>query len=318
MVDTGEEDGVKNPQVLQEIESFQQYAESLPNVGKTSAFTDIIKRINQELHESDPAYLKIPATKGAVSQYMLLYSLSGAPGDFSSLVDYDYQRTIVKVMIKSSKQEDHLALYEQLNQYQPKYLTAGFKLEYGGMTISRLAFIKYVVEGKILNMVIAILIVLFFCSVVFSALKIGLIAIVPLVFSMITTMGLMGYLGINLEMATAIITAIGIGIGVDFALHFLMRFKEEVVLLGDLELATVQTMQTAGRAISFDVLSNVLGFSVLLLSTLQPVQNFGGLVAMMMLEVAISTLLLIPAIILVFKPDLVGQKKTIPLKKLSL
>ena len=137
----------------------------------------------------------------------------------------------------------------------------------------------------------------------------GLIAIVPLVFSTIATLGLMGFLGIPLEMATAIITAIGVGIGIDFALHFIMRFKEETILLGDEKLATIQTMQTAGRAISFDVLSNVLGFSVLLLSSLQPVQNFGGLVAMMMIAVAVSTLLLIPAIILVFKPDLTDKKK---------
>ena len=309
MVDTGEEDGVKNPQVLKEIEAFQQYVESLPNVGKTNAFTDIIKRINQELHESNPAYLKIPTTKAEVSQYMLLYSLSGAPGDFNSLVDYDYQRTIVKVMIKSSKQEDHLALYQQLQQYQPQIMTTDFKLEYGGEAINRLAFIKYVVEGKILNMTAAILIVLLFCSLIFRGLKMGLIAIVPLVFSTIATLGLMGFLGIPLEMATAIITAIGVGIGIDFALHFIMRFKEETILLGDKQLATIQTMQTAGRAISFDVLSNVLGFSVLLLSSLQPVQNFGGLVAMMMIAVAVSTLLLIPAIILVFKPDLTDKKK---------
>ena len=142
-------------------------------------------------------------------------------------------------------------------------------------------------------MTAAILIVLLFCSLIFRGLKMGLIAIVPLVFSTIATLGLMGFLGIPLEMATAIFTAIGVGIGIDFALHFIMRFKEETILLGDKQLATIQTMQTAGRAISFDVLSNVLGFSVLLLSSLQPVQNFGGLVAMMMIAVAVSTLLLI-------------------------
>ncbi len=315
MIDTGVEDGVKNPNFLQEIEAFQHYAESLPNVGKTNAFTDIIKRINQELHASNPDYLKIPATKAEISQYMLLYSLSGAPGDFSSLVDYDYQRTMVKVMIKSSKQEDHLALYEQLQAYKPQMMTAGFKLEYGGEIINRLAFIKYVVEGKILNMIVAVFLVLLFCSFVFRSLKIGLIAVVPLVFSTITTLGLMGILGIRLEMATAIITAIGVGIGIDFAIHFMMRFQREVARSNDLRVATFTTMQTAGRAISFDVLSNVLGFSVLLFSNLQPIQNFGGLVALMMVNVAVSTLLIMPAIILVFKPDLVGQQKSIKFKQ---
>ncbi len=308
MIDTGEEDGVKNPIVLKEIEAFQQYAETLPNVGKTNSFTDIIKRINQELHTSDSNYLKVPNSQSLVSQYMLLYSLSGSPGDFSSLVDYDYQRTKVQVMIKSAKQEDQLAILEHLQEYQPRYLESGFDIAIGGRVIERLAFIKYVVEGKILNMIAAILIVFLFCSLVFRSLKIGLVAIVPLVFSMISTLGVMGLLGVRLEMATAIITAIGVGIGVDFAIHFLMRFREELALSCNIETATMATMNTAGRAISFDVLSNILGFSVLLFSTIQPIQNFGGLVAFMMLNVAISTLLLMPAIILIFKPDLVDSK----------
>ncbi len=311
MFDTREVDGVKNPMVLKEIESFQQYAESLPNVGTTSSFVDIIKRINQELHTSDPNYLKIPSSQAEVSQYMLLYSLSGAPEDFSSLVDYDYQRTKIQVMIKSAKQEDHLALYKQLQQYKPQYLQSGFGLEFGGEAIKWLAYIKYVVEGKILNMIAAILIVLLFCSWVFKALKIGLVAILPLLFSMITTLGLMGFLGIPLEMTTAIITAIGVGIGIDFAIHFIMRLREEVIYSNDLKLAIMTTMNTAGRAISFDVLSNILGFSVLLFSGIQPLQNFGGLVSITMLSLSLSTLLIVPAIILIFKFNFSKKDNTI-------
>ncbi|MEM1124100.1 MAG: MMPL family transporter, partial [Bacteroidota bacterium] len=227
MVDAQEVDGVKSPNMLREIEAFQQYAESLPHVGKTSSFVDIIKRINQELHASNPDYLRVPDSQNAVSQFMLLYSLSGAPGDFSSIVDYDYQRTKVKVMVNSSKQEDHLAIVKALQNYEPAYLKDDFQFSIGGDTVRRLAYIKYIVEGKILNMIVAILIVLLFCSLIFRSLKTGLITIVPLVFSSLVTFGLMGFLGIRLEMATAIITAIGIGIGVDFAIHFIMRFREE-------------------------------------------------------------------------------------------
>ena len=114
-------------------------------------------------------------------------------------------------------------------------------------------------------------------------------------------------------MATAIITAIGIGIGIDFAIHFLMRFREELALSHSAEVATITTMNTAGRAISFDVLSNILGFSVLLFSIIQPIQNFGGLVAFMMLDVAISTLFLMPAILLIFQVDLGSRIKNQPL-----
>jgi len=317
MMDAGEENGVKSPTMLKEIEAFQQYVESLPNVGKTSSFVDIIKRINQELNASNPDYLKIPETQEAVSQFMLLYALSGAPGDFNSIVDYDYQRTKVKIMVNSSKQEDHVTIVKALQNYEPSYLKDKFQFSVGGDTVRRLAYIKYIVEGKIQNMIVAILIVLFFCSLVFRSLKTGLITIVPLVFSSLVTFGLMGFLGIRLEMATAIITAIGIGIGVDFAIHFIMRFKEEARETGDLELATHTTMQTAGRAIGFDVISNILGFIVLIFSNFLPIQNFGWLVSITMIDVALSTLLIIPALMLLKPREKVRPiLKATPYKKL--
>ena len=300
MMDTGVPGGVKNPMALKEAQAFQQYAEALPNVGTANSFVDVIKRMNQEFHASNPDSLRIPNTPEKVSQFMLLYSLSTSPDNFSRLIDYDYQRMKIKVMLRASKQDEHLALLKQLQQYQPRYLSQGFNLEFGGKAVESLAFIRYIIEGKIINMIAAIFVVFCFCSLLFRTIKLGLIAVVPLMFSMVTTLGIMGFLGIRLELATAVITAIGVGIGIDFAIHFIMRFRKELLQTTDFYTATLQTMTTAGRAISFDVLSNILGFSVLLFSTLQPIRNFGSLVTIMMLTVAISTFLLVPAILMIF------------------
>ena len=119
------------------------------------------------------------------------------------------------------------------------------------------------------------------------------------------TFGIMGFLGIRLEMGTAIITAISVGIGVDFALHYISRFREEYTHHKDIELSTIKTMSTSGKAIIYDMLSNVLGFSVLTLSDFEPVHNFGWLVSLTMLTVGIGTLIMLSSMFLVFLPKAV-------------
>jgi predicted RND superfamily exporter protein len=93
-----------------------------------------------------------------------------------------------------------------------------------------------------------------------------------------------------------------VGIGVDFAIHYLNRFKEEVSRAKDLEDACVQTAHTSGQAITFDVFSNVAGFSVLVVSGFLPIQNFGLLLAFSMFVVGFNTMLMFPAMVAVIKP----------------
>ena len=104
----------------------------------------------------------------------------------------------------------------------------------------------------------------------------------------------MGWTGIRLNMATAITTAIGLGIGVDFGIHFLSRLRQEL-LTANLEDAVVRTMLTTGRAVIYDVGSNVVGFGVLVFSVFGPVQDFGWLISLTMISSAAGTLIILPA-----------------------
>ncbi|HEX6069916.1 MAG TPA: outer membrane lipoprotein-sorting protein [Longimicrobiaceae bacterium] len=305
MIEGSGPDAIKDPALLRSMLELQEYAAGLEGVGRTRSFADVIARIHQEMNGGDPAFHAIPESSELIAQYLLLYSMSADAGDFGTLVDYDYQRAKVQVMLTTSEQRDHRRLYEAFQRFAEERMGPGVRMEFGGEVMFWLAQIHHIAVGKVFNILTALGIVLLFCSLVFRSLSAGLFTIVPLVVSTVLTFGVMGFLGIRLETGTAIITSIAVGIGVDFALHYLVYLREELrSVTGEVELEEVsrRVFLTAGRAICFDVMSNILGFSVLALSGFTPIRYFAWLVSLTMLTVGLGTLLLMPAILALWRP----------------
>ena len=315
MIEGAEPDAIQDPELLRKIQHFQEYAEGLPHVGATSSFADIIRRIHQEMNGGDPAYHVIPESRDLVAQYLLLYSISGDPGDFAEFVDYDYQRTRVRIMFNTSEQRDHRRLYEALSAYAAKEMGPGVKVEFGGDVMFWLAQMRHIAVGKVYNIVTGIAFVLVFCALTFRSVTAGLFSIFPLVIATTLTFGLMGFVGIRLEASTAILTSVAVGVGVDFALHYLINFRQELEhYQGDVDIEEVATrvFMIGGKPILFDMISNILGFSVLMFSAFLPVRYFGWLISLTMLSVGVATLLVMPALIAVFRPRFLMGRSVAP------
>lgn len=316
MVEGPAADAIKDPQLLRRIQQFQEYAEGLPGVGTTSSFADIVRRLHQEMNEGNPAFHVIPDSRDLVAQYLLLYSISGDPADFAEIVDYDYQRTKIRVTLTTSRQADHRHVYESLQQYAAAAFGPQVTVEFGGDIMFWLAQIHHIAVGKIYNIVTGIAFVLLFCGLTFRSATAGFFSILPLVVATTLTFGLMGFVGIHLEAATAIITSIAVGVGVDFALHYLINFRQELrgaPAAADIEEIAMRVFMTGGKPILFDMVANILGFSVLIFSGFLPIRYFGWLISLTMLTVGVATLLLMPALIAVFRPRfLVGRGAGVP------
>lgn len=297
MVNTEEVDGIKKPEVLKQIAQFQDYIDSLEYVAYSSSFAEIIKRINKEMNEGNNDYNVIPDSQNLIAQYLLLYSMAGDPGDFSSLVDYDYQRAKIRVMLTTSNQEVHLQYYEKFKTYAKEHFPESVKIELGGEALFWVSQVRYIVMGKLQNILLALGSVLFLCIVILRSFKQGLLSLVPLTLSSLFTFGFMGFVGIRLEMGTAIITAMCVGIGIDFAIHYIYRFKREFILTGNNQETYNNTILSSGKAILFDVLSNILGFIVFIFSGFLPIRNFGWLISLTMITVSLITLTLLPALL---------------------
>jgi len=136
----------------------------------------------------------------------------------------------------------------------------------------------------------------------------GLVAVLPLVFAIVINFGTMGFAGMTLNIATAMISSITIGIGIDYAIHFISRYRKEYRSRGQPVDAVVQTASTAGRAILFNAASVIGGFMVLLFSAFSAFKSFGGLISLSMAVSAISALVVIPAIFAMWSPRFLTQQ----------
>ncbi|MBI3961596.1 MAG: MMPL family transporter, partial [Deinococcus sp.] len=291
-------DRLREPAVLNALAGLQQALEELPVVGKTTSLADYLQWINRALHQDDPAEYRVPASKRAVAQELLLFLSSGGGREtLDKVADLDYQRGTVWVQLTTG---DNLAMAE-VEQAAADYLAAhplpGFTFRWAGLTYLSKVWQDTMVWGMLSSLLGAVVVVLVLLVLDFQSLLWGVLGILPLACTIAVIYGLMGWVGKSYDMPIAVLSSLSLGMGVDFAIHYIQRFREHYRESGDLA-ATVQwSMGAPARAILRNALVLTLGFVALWFAPLTPYVTVGVFVAGIMLFGSLATLLLLPALI---------------------
>ena len=300
---------IKDPQVLKKIQELQEYMDTLPYIGKTTSMVDYLKMMNKAMHANDPAYYTIPESRALVAQYLLLYSMSGDPEDFDDVVDYEYKKAHLIGRINESGTREISQIVSSVEGYIEEHWgdVETPKIEsLTGFSVLFNTLIDLIVWGQVRSLLLALLVVFVVGVLVFRSFVGGLFTIYPISIAMLLLFGLMGYLEITLNMATAMLSSILIGVGVDYTIHFLYHYREEIQQNGrSAHDALRLTFTTTGKGIIYNAMSVVVGFCVLMLSDFFPVYFFGWLLTVSILACLIGALTLLPAAVLVFKPKFI-------------
>lgn len=309
LVEGTAEDAIKQPDVLRAMEATQRFLDQQPYVGKTLSLADFIKRMNQAMHSDDPSYDVIPESRDLISQYLLLYSMSGEPGDFDSYVDYGYQSANIWIFLKTDSSAYLQELIAKLNNFLPAHFGNNVRVRIGGGAPVGAAMNEVMVHGKILNILQISGVILLIASLVFRSVVAGLLVLVPLSLAVLGNFGLMGLLGIRLNIATSVISAMAVGIGADYAIYLIYRLREELARDADETRAFRVALTTAGKATLFVASAIAGGYAVLLLSWGFYIHIwFGFLTATAMIVSALAALILLPSLILTFRPRFIFGK----------
>ncbi len=301
------EGDIRDPEVMQRIDHYENELKKHPAVGNVMSIAGVIHEISKALNdEGDPYYDVIPDSRNAVAQYLELYMMSGNPDDLERMVDFDFARAQIMVRINNGS---NAALKGVLSEIE--LLTGGDEnvTRIGGYGLVAADLADLVVQGQVISLVIAILIVFMLLSAIFRSFSAGLIGSIPLGLSMTILFGWMGYLGISLDIATALLSSIMIGVGVDYTIHFLWRYKTEREKGLDPSEAIIKTLTTTGRGISFNALSVILGFCALPFSVFPPLKLFGFLVIVTISSCMVGALVIIPALVLILRPGFLEPGK---------
>ena len=286
---------IKSPAVLNAMLDFQGQAEAVPEVGYSISIADYVAEINQALYDNDPANRVIPETRNAVAQELLLYEMSGDPEDLMRFVTYDYDRSRISLRMESVSSAKLGALVDRIHQQAEASAGEAFDVEITGSSYLFKVLTDLLVQGQIMSLGLALLAVGLIVGLVFRSLRFGLLGLVPLGFTIAVNFGLMGWLRIPLDTATTMIASIAIGIGVDYTIHFLSKYRRETAEHRDPQAAVIESTRTTGLAILYNALAVASGFVVLLASSFQPIVTLGALVALTMGVSALAALTLLPS-----------------------
>jgi predicted RND superfamily exporter protein len=302
LVQTPETDGIKDPRVLKGMERLQAFLETQPDVGKTQSMVDLIKRMNQAMHSDDPAAYAIPESQDLVAQYLFLYSLSGDPQDFDNLVDNEYRRATVWAFVKDDSTTSADILATKARTVIDENFPPGVTVQMGGSLPQLIALNDVIVSDKFRNMAQMALVVFALGAVILRSLVGGLFVVTPLFAVMLANFGLMGWLGTPLDISAMTTAAMAIGIGADYEIYLLFRFKEELARTGSVLAATRASMLTSGKAILLVAISIIAGYAVLQASEFAFYNTLSNMVTATMVISVFFALFFLRALMMLFKP----------------
>jgi hydrophobe/amphiphile efflux-3 (HAE3) family protein len=297
---------IKDPAILNRMIFYEESIKKEPGVGQVVSVASVIRLMSKSLLDpGDPGYNAIPGSREGVAQYLELYSLSGDPSDFEQLVDFNYGNAQVLVRISDASSKNVLSLSRYIRK-----ITDGDPAiaRIGGVGLIGAELTDSLVTGQWRSTILALLVVCFLVGLIFRNRWAAAIVLVPLGMACIVLFGIMGWGGIPFDPATTLITSVMIGCGVDYTVQFMWRQREEMAAGLSPHRAVIKTLYTTGKAISFNALAVMVGFSPLIFSSFSPIRFFGIMMVVSIFACLIGALVVIPAVTLIWKPKFMSRK----------
>lgn len=295
MVEFPEDGQAKLPENLHRLEQLTKLTEEYPLTKRTTSILDILKDLNQTLNDGDRAYYRIPDTEDEVAQMMLLYENAGGT-ESEYWMDYDYRRLRLMVEMSdynSGEAERELADIEQ----RAAALFPGAKITAVGNLPQFTTMMQYLVRGQIQSFLISVLIIGMILMIVFQSVRIGLIGLIPNLFPAICVGGYMGWSGIPLDMMTACIIPMMLGMAVDDTIHFINHAKLEYDRTNHYQTAIRRTFRVVGVAIVTTSVITSAVFAGFMDSCCLQFFNFGWLAVIGIMTALISDLFITPVLV---------------------
>ncbi|MGE4605815.1 MAG: efflux RND transporter permease subunit [Myxococcota bacterium] len=300
IANTGADDAVKTVAFMNGFEKFRERSAGITLgedlfVGKTIAISDILKEIHKALNENRPDFYAIPQDDRLVAQELLLFENTGAD-DLEDVVDSQFQlaRFTLKVpyadptrypeFIDKVESEFHGVFGDEV-----AVTTTGF-MGMMGQTV------KQVIVGMARSYALALAIITPLMILLLGNLRGGLVSMVPNLTPIMVTLGLMGWVGITIDMFTMMIGSIAIGLAVDDTIHFIHGFRRDFERLGDARAAVRETLETTGRALLVTSVVLASGFAIFMLSDMQNLFFFGLLTSFTIIDAFLIDILITPAL----------------------
>jgi predicted RND superfamily exporter protein len=301
----------KQPELLRYVERMQTHLQTVDVVGKSNSLADIVKTVHRELIDGSEEQFRIPDSPAAVAQTLLQYQSSHRPDDLWHFVTPDYRTTSVWIQLKSGDNRDMKRVLEAMDAFFAEHpAPEGLEPHWFGLTYINVIWQEKMVSGMLRAFLGSFVVVLVMMSLLFRSPLWGLLSMIPLTLTIVMIYGVIGLIGKDYDMPVAVLSALTLGLAVDFAIHFLARARELYSAQDGWAGTTGRVFAEPARAIARNIVVIAVGFTPLLAAPLVPYNTVGVFLAAILFVSGLATLMILPALLRMFESRLFRRRRS--------
>ena len=286
---------IQSPATLSLMEEAQDFMAGFDYIPYSQSVADLVRQMNDVMGEGEV----IPDDPVKIVQ---LWFLLDGQEIMEQLVSADLGEGIIQAYVTSSELDVLREIETRFDHFVATHRSDELELAVTGTPIMLRRLDKSIINSQTYSLVIAMMLVMVMTGLLLRSFRLGALAVIPIAVTLVVLFGTMGLTGVPLDIATVLAGSVTIGIGIDYAIHFISRYAESQRMQQTQEESLARAIRISGKAIFINMVAVSAGFATLTLSRLVPLQRFGFLIAVTMITAGMATLTLLPLLLKKTKP----------------
>ena len=319
IIDTKRKGGVNRLSTIKRIDQLEKYIEDIPELSTALSTVRGIKFIKQAYYNGNPNYFKLPSTQENRFIARYLKNMNDSGDLMQNYVDSTAQFSRVTTFMKDIKteriEEIEIELLKEIDKIFP---TERYNVKLTGKPLLYLKGTHYLIRNLIISLSLAILLIAIFMAYMFRSFKMIVISLIPNLLPLIITAGVMGFTGIPLKPSTILVFSIAFGISVDDTIHFLAKYRQELIENNwKIKPAVYSSLRETAISMFYTSIVLFFGFAVFMSSNFGGTVALGGLVSVTLLFAMLANLILLPSLLISLE-DKVSNEKVLKEPKINI
>ena len=310
VIDTKRPNGVLRPSNLKQMDALSQFIEETPELSKPISVVNLAKYAKQAYYNNLPKYYQLPtsqergfilsAAQGANTDQDILKNFTDSTGQVARL------STAIKDVETDQMEQLELDLLEKIDKLFPK---ERYNVMLTGKALLFLKGTKYLIKNLIMSLALAIFLIALFMAYLFRSFRMIVISLIPNLLPLLITAGMMGFIGVPIKPSTILVFSIAFGISVDDTIHFLAKYRQELIAnKWRIKPSVYAALKETGVSMFYTSIVLFFGFSVFTVSSFGGTIALGGLVSATLLFAMLSNLILLPALLLSLEKSIANKQ----------
>ena len=310
LIDTKREKGVMKLSTLKRMEKINEAIESFPELSKPISVVNLVKYSKQAYYKGNPKYYQLPSSQEQSYIFAYTKNSDGNANMLNNFVDSTGQYARITTFMKDIGTDKMDDIQERLQQVIDKeFPSERYSVSLTGKALVFLKGTNYLISNLVFSLSLAIFLISLFMAWMFRSFRMILISIIPNMLPLLITAGLMGYFDIPIKPSTILVFSIAFGISVDDTIHFLAKYRQELIANNwKIRKSVYAALRETGVSMFYTSIVLFFGFLVFTVSSFGGTIALGGLVSITLLFAMVSNLLLLPSLLLTFEDKIANKR----------